>query len=151
MRTENELCHLCSYCCGVNKPEPNSHFSLYLLTHSGFPACHIPPSFITKRQETVWVNRNSNLVHILPNLCCPSERAAGIVTTWLAFTMMHILQNWHWVWLLLHSSQKAETFIHIILLWSYKKLLWILPNWKKKIFKMLRSNISRLLVYVNTT
>lgn len=27
-------CHLCSYCCGVNKSEPTSHFSLYLLTHS---------------------------------------------------------------------------------------------------------------------
>lgn len=43
---ENELCLLCSYCCGLNKTEHTSHFSLYLLTHSWvfLPVLSLHPS-----------------------------------------------------------------------------------------------------------
>ena len=46
LQIENGLHHLCFYCCGVNKPEPASHFSFYLLTHFGgfLPVLFLHPS-----------------------------------------------------------------------------------------------------------
>lgn len=135
LQIENRLCHLCSCRCGVNKPEPTSHFSFYLLTHPWvfLPVIFLHSSWLKDRIQSEWtgIPIQSTTYHIL---CYPSERVAGIVTTWFTFMMMHILPNWHRNSLL--TTQLKNQHIHsdhLFCLRSYKKLLWILPNWKTNV------------------
>lgn len=65
------LYHMCSCCCGVNKPEPSPCFSLYLITHTWvfLPVIFLHPSSL--RHPTAWANKDSNSIHGLSYLATP--------------------------------------------------------------------------------
>lgn len=51
---ENRLHHLRFYCCGVKPESTTSFFILFTNILFGFPACPIPPSFITESKQSEW-------------------------------------------------------------------------------------------------
>ena len=71
------LYHMCSCCCGVNKPEPHPRFSLYLITHTWvfLPVIFLHPSSL--RHPTAWANKDSNSIHGLSYLTTPIRESSG--------------------------------------------------------------------------